>query len=287
MEYLVISFVIVIFAWYYIVMRIKYVLITLGGFVILLVVLYGTLYYRWRHLWALEKIHQSYQVQSHHDDTLRVVMIGDSWAGMHNEAGLDSLLQEQFIALTACPVVVKSRGRGGEKSRGIYNLMFEYGKYGTRQILSEGPDYCIVMAGINDAAANRGVRQYLYHYKLILGFLLSHNIRPVVVEIPDVNIWALYCQKPIKDLFGDYLKSVMTGCEMYNYHEYREALLTMLAEEDLMKKIVLIPMKEWNGNEEIIDESLFLEDQIHLNRKGYELLDSYIAFKIIEDYKSR
>ena len=268
-------------------MRFKYVLITFGGFVILLFVLYGTLYYRWRHLWALEEIHQPYQVQSHHDDTLRVVMIGDSWAGMHDEAGLDSFLQRQLHSLTAYPVVVKSRGRGGEKSRGIYNLMFEYGNYGTRSILSEGPDYCIVMAGINDAAANMGARQYLYHYKLILNFLLSHNIRPVIVEIPNVNIWALYSKKPFKDLFGDYLKSMMTECNMYNYHEYREALLSMLTEESLMKEIVLIPMKEWNGNRGSINKSLFLEDQIHLNRRGYKLLDSCIAIKIVEDYENR
>lgn len=281
------SDVIVIFAWYFMFMRIKYALMVFGGFIILLVVLYGTLYYRWRHLWALEEIHQPYQVQSHHDDTLRVVMIGDSWAGMHDEAGLDSFLQRQLNGLTDSPVIVKSRGRGGEKTRGIYNLMFEYGKYGTRPILSEGPDYCIVMAGINDAASNRGVRQYLYHYKLILDYLLSHNIRPVIVEIPDVNIWALYSQKPIKDLLGDYLKSVMTGCDMYNYHEYREALLSMINEEDMMNEIVLIPMKEWNEKGEAINQCLFLEDQIHLNRRGYELLDSCIAFKIIEDYKSR
>ena len=268
-------------------MRLKYALMVFGGFAIFMVVLYGILYNRWCHLWELEEIHQPYQVQSHHDDTLRVVMIGDSWAGMHNEAGLDSLLQEQLNALTACPVIVKSCGRGGEKSRGIYNLMFEYGKYGTRSILSEGPDYCIVIAGINDAAANRGVRQYLYHYKLILDFLLNHNIRPVVVEVPNINIWALYSKKPFKDLVGDYLKSRMTGCEMYNFQEYREALINMIVNDNLMKDVVFIPMKDWNGDSETINDRLFLDDQIHLNRCGYELLDSCIAQKIAEDYNSR
>ena len=203
-------------------------------------------------------------MKPHHDDTLRVVMIGDSWAGMHKETGMDSFLQGKLNIFAECPVIVKSCGKGGEKSRGIYRLIFEYGKYGTRSILSEGPDYCIVMAGINDAAANRGVRQYLYHYILILDFLLGNNIRPVVVEIPDANIWALNSQKPMKDLFGDYLKSIMTCCDMYNYHEYREALLSMLKEKDMMKEVVFIPMKEWNGDEETINDRLFLEDQIHL-----------------------
>ena len=260
---------------------------TLGGTVILLIVLYGTLYYRWRHLWALEEIHQPYQVQSHYDDTLRVVMIGDSWAGMHQLAGLDSILQSQLTFLTASPVIAKSCGKGGEKTRGIYCLMFENGPDGTRQILSDGPDYCIVLAGINDAAANRGVRQYLYHYRLIIDFLLTHHIRPVVVEIPDVNISALYSEKPIMDLMGDYLKSKMAGCDMYSYQKYREALLSMLVKGNMMKEVVFVPMKDWNGEGKAINERLFLDDQIHLNHRGYELLDSCIATKIADNYKRR
>lgn len=117
------SYVIVIFAWSLGLMRFEYVLKVFGGSVILLVVVYGTLYYRWRHLWAFEEINQPYQVQSHHDDTLRVVMIGDSWAGMHDEAGLDSFLQRQLNGLTDSPVIVKSRGRGGEKT--LWHLQFD------------------------------------------------------------------------------------------------------------------------------------------------------------------
>lgn len=268
-------------------MRFKYVILVFGGFVILIVLLYGYLYNRWHHLWALEEIHQPYQVLLHHDDTLRVVMIGDSWAGMHQLAGFDSILHSQLSCLTASPVTVKSCGKGGEKTRGIYCLMFEDGPDGTRHVLSEGPDYCIVLAGINDAAANRGVDQYLYHYRLILDFLLSNNIRPVVVEIPNVNISALYSEKPLRDFWGDYLKSTMTGCEMYNYQEYRKAMINMLMNDNLMKDIVFISMKDWNGDGETINDRLFLDDQIHLNQRGYELLDSCIAESIAKDYKRR
>lgn len=265
-------------------MRYKHLLYG-AGLLLLLVFIYGFLYVRWQHLWALEEKHPIYSVRIHDDDTLRITMIGDSWAGMHQ--AMDSSLQRRLSGLTACPVIVKSHGKGGEKSRGIYSLMFEDGQDGTRRILSEGPDYCIVLAGINDAAANRGVSQYLYHYRLILNFLSEINVRPVIIEIPNVNIWTLYREKPIKDLIGDYLKSKMTRCDMYNYHEYREALLSMLVKEDLMKDVVFIPMEDWNGVGEAINERLFLSDQIHLNHRGYELLDSCIAVKIAEDYIRR
>ena len=269
------------------IMKGKRVIISFVCIGLFLIVSYIMLYNRWKHLWALEEAKPIYKIEHRLDDTLRVVMIGDSWSDMHHEAGLDSLLQGKLNNLTGCPVMVKSRGKGGEMSRGIYNLMFENDKYGTYQILSEGPDYCIVLAGINDAVNNRGIRNYLYHYRLILDFLLRNNIRPVVVEIPDVNLWTLYSHKSIKDLFSDYLKSIMIGCNLYSYHEYREALLYMLWDEDMVKDIVFIPMKEWNGDGEAINKDLFIEDQIHLNRKGYELLDSCIAIKIAEDQKSR
>lgn len=268
-------------------MKYKYIIKALGGLFLLSVAIYGILYARWRHLWALEDVHQSYYVEYHNDDTLRVAMIGDSWAGMHYLFGMDSILQRQLSNMIDSRVKVRSSGKGGETTRGIYRLMYEDGSDGTCEIISAGLDYCIIMAGINDAVANMGVRQYLYHYRLILDFLLSHRIRPVVVEIPNVNIWALYSGKSIKDLLGDYLKSIMTGCGRYNYQEYRESMLSMLEKEDLMKDVVFIPMKEWNGEGESINERLFLNDQIHLNQRGYKLLDSCIAVKISEDYKRR
>jgi hypothetical protein len=71
---------------------------------------------------------------------------------------------------------------------------------------------------------------------------------------------------------------------MYNYQEYRDALLSMLESEGLKERILYIPMKEWNGNGVEINHSLFLEDCIHLNKRGYESLDSCIASQIANDY---
>jgi len=254
---------------------------------LLFVFTYILLYNRWKHLWALEKPRPVYTIKHQIDDTIRVVMIGDSWAGMHHEGGLDTMLFHQLRVLINSPLKVVSSGKGGEKSRGIYRLMFDDGQFGTRPLLSESPDYCIVIAGINDAAANMGAKQYCYHYRLILDFLLRNQIRPVVIEIPNVNIGYIYRRKPIKDLFADYLKSKMVGCNLYDYNDYREALLKMLYDCRLMTRIVFVPMKDWNGGEVSINGKLFLEDQIHLNREGYELLDSCIAAAIANDYNKR
>ena len=240
-------------------------------------------YYRWKHLWTLEDRLPTYQVKESSADSLRVLMIGDSWAGIHHESGMDSYLQSQLQSKLKKRIVVESKGKGGEKTKGIYRLIFESNTYGTRPLFSEGADYCVVFAGINDAAANLGVRQYCYYYRLILDFLLVNHIRPVVVEIPNVNIWQIYGSKPIKDLLSDFVKSKMTNCKMYQIGEYREALHQMLQNESFMEKVIYIPMDKWNRYGPEIEKSLFMEDQIHLNRKGYEKLDSCIAQTIARD----
>jgi lysophospholipase L1-like esterase len=149
------------------------------------------------------------------------------------------------------------------------------------------PDYCVISAGINDAAANLGTKQFCYYYRLILDFLLENHIRPVVIEVPNVDLWLMLRNKPYKDLASDYVKSIMTNCNMYNYQEYRDALLSMLESEGLKEQILYIPMKEWNGNGVEINRSLFFEDCIHLNKRGYESLDSCIAKLIANDYALR
>lgn len=245
---------------------------------------YTYLYHRWSHLWVIAEQQPSYVVAHHHDDTLRVAMIGDSWAGLHNGWGGDSFLTARLTKLMDIPVKVKSHGKGGEKSGGIYRLMFEYGSYGTKHLLEGGADYCILFAGINDAAANLGTKQYIHHMRLILQFLFELGIKPVIVEIPDVDIYHLYGGKPLWNRTMDRLRSQMTGCGLYHFAEYREALHQMLNDDEwLPQRIVFVPMAGWNGEGVSINSKLFQEDRIHLNSFGYERLDSCIANAIAHD----
>lgn len=246
---------------------------------------YAYYYHRWKSLWGMAPERPVYTIQPSADDTLRVALIGDSWAGMRQLCDADAELTTQLAALTGRCVAVAAKGKGGEKSRGIYRLMFEGGAYGTRPLLSAGVQYCVIFAGINDAAANLGTRQFCHYYGQMLHLLLANNIKPVVVEIPDVDIWHLYGGKPLWNLLSDFVKSTMTGCRMYQFADYREALRDMLARQQLMDRVVYVKMDTWNAASPEIDATLFLTDRIHLNREGYRRLDASIAEAIAADLK--
>lgn len=239
-------------------------------------------YYRWKPLWAYEEPRTFYSISHHQDDTLRIVMIGDSWVGMRTDT-LNIMFQKRLSAISGRPVILKSKGKGGEKSRGIYQLMFEEDGLGTKPLLESGADYCVVIAGINDSAANLGKKQFSHHMKLIIDFLLKNDVRPILIEIPNVNIWNVYGGKPIKDLMVDFIKSLMTRCGMYHFPEYREALRLMLKDSKLFGPVIYVSMSDWNGKDYDLNMQLFLDDQIHLNQQGYLKLDSCIVNVIIQD----
>lgn len=241
-------------------------------------------YYRWAPLWSLEEPRVYYSISRNQYDTLRVVMIGDSWVGMRTDT-INKLFQKRLSEIIDKPSIMKSKGKGGEKSRGIYQLMFEDDGFGTKSLFSSGADYCVIYAGINDAAANLGIKQYVYYMKLIINFLLANNIRPVLIEIPDVNIWNVYGGKPVKDLLADYIRSWMTQCGMYHFPEYREALHSLLKDSTLKDSVIYVPMRGWNGDGSDLNKCLFLDDQIHLNQQGYIKMDSCVIDAIIRDLK--
>ena len=255
------------------------------GFIAIIVMFFMYYYFKWKPMWQLEREHPAYYIAHPDDDTLRVAVIGDSWAAIHSRIMADTILGSKLEKLTGCHVITKSKGKGGEISKGIYQLMFESDELGTKPIIVSGLDYCVVIAGINDAAFNLGCSHYCHHMRLILRFLLSNGIRPVLIEIPDVDIWNIFGKKPVKYIIGDYMRSLMTGSGMYHYAEYREALLSMLESEHLADSIVFVPMNGWNGNTTQLNKSYFREDQIHLNAEGYRRLDSCVAIAIANDLK--
>ncbi len=245
------------------------------------------LQWKWRDLLSpAERVAVIGHSPSHQKDTaLNVVMIGDSWAGMHHETGCDSVMKRLLEEMMCRPVDFVSKGRGGARSKDVYRLMFKSqcspgelaDGYCTDSLLAERPDYCIVMAGINDASANIGTDYYLANYRLILSWLLENGVRPVVVEMPDVNIRQLYGDKPLYDKMVDRIRAWLTHSPMYSVMEYSEALKSMLVRDSLMEKVVFVPVSEWNPKGCDDPRGLYLSDQIHLNERGYHLLDSCIA----------
>lgn len=210
------------------------------------------------------------------NDTLIIAFIGDSWAAYHHDYDkkLESMLYDKGLSTH-----VVSLGHVGAKSREIYQRLYST----TKLVLLEHPDYCIVSAGINDAVAKMGKDYYVHHYMLILQQLLDLDIKPVVLEMPEVNYRAIAGREPWTMRLRHILSSLMTGSELHGFDSYKSALVSAIKKADMQNRIVFISADSWNPGGYEDPRGLYLSDETHLNAKGYEVLDSCIASAILKD----
>lgn len=231
-----------------------------------------------------------YPVFHHDDDTLRVIMIGDSWAALQSEIVSDTHLAHAISERLSLPVQFQSRGRGWAKSKDIYNLMFrdvcEEPEHSTQGLVENGPDYCIVIAGINDANSNLGTTYYCSNYLMIVRHLLALGVRPVIIEVPDVDLKHVYANRTIKKKLHDIYIAFLTNSPMNDVKKYRDDWLNMLKDKGLIDSVVYISRYKWNPLG-CVSTFLYRRDLIHLNSKGYHLLDSCIITEIANDYLFR
>lgn len=209
-------------------------------------------------------------------DTLKLAFIGDSWAAYHHDHDKEL---EILFSKKGLPVHVFSVGNVGAKSSEIYGRMFST----TKPFLMERPGYCVISAGINDAVAKLGKEYYVHHYMLILQQLLELGIKPVVLEIPEVNYRAVASREPWTMRMRHILSSFITGSELYSFDSYKTALIQTIKKTDLQNRIIYISADLWNATGYHDKRGLYLSDEIHLNAKGYEVLDSCIASEIYKD----
>ena len=151
----------------------------------------------------------------------------------------------------------------------------------------ERPKYCVVSAGINDAVAKLGKEYYVHHYMLILQQLLELGIKPVVLEMPEVNYRAVAGRESWTMRIRHILSSLMTGSELYGFDSYKVALVQTIKKVDMRGRIIYISADSWNAAGYQDKRGLYLSDEIHLNAKGYEVLDSCIASEILKDIKKK
>lgn len=230
-----------------------------------------------------------------HDDTLRVAVIGDSWAEWHMTLNCDTLFEQFGRSLTTNPIKCMTRGKGGAKSKDVYYNMFrshtkEYSwmhDICTQPLLEEHPDYCVVMVGINDTWKKRPVSYYKGNYRLIIRLLLANHIRPVVMEIPDFEMgeWLNTHRKRERFLYRIY--SYFTGVVEDDITPFRNGLREMLKETGLGDSVLFIPVDHWIPQNHQYSEDIYQEDHVHINYQGYHVLDSCIVSEIIHDYHKR
>lgn len=221
---------------------------------------------------------QAYKIPHHYDDTLRITYIGDSWAALHKEH--HCIIAQMISERTRRPVKVISYGLHGKTSKEIYESLFEH--HDMRNLMEQGCDFCFISAGINDTYKKMSSEYYKTSINCIIQFLLNNHIRPIILEIPDYDIQKAYNRQKLSRLwlrrFSKYVTSTPVDCK----NEFRNTLKELIVEKKYQNTIDLIGYQEWNRHYFEDLQIYYAEDGMHLNQKGYEILDSCIALHIIK-----
>jgi hypothetical protein len=217
----------------------------------------------------------------HKGDSLIVIFVGDSWASYHSQ--YDQHLKTCIETRINKPTKVISRGTVGAKTKTIYMDMHTDFPSGTKELIELQPDYAIVSAGINDAVAKMGTNNYCHHYNLIINDLLSAGIKPIIIDMPQVDYKAIYQRESMIAKIRHHISSWITGAPLWTFENYRAALQSLLRQNKIKKHLIYIPASEWNPEGYADPRMLYKEDHVHLNEKGYFHLDSCITSNIYQD----
>lgn len=218
-------------------------------------------------------------IRHHHDDTIRIGYIGDSWADGHKKINcvIDSIVGNA----TGRTIEVRTAGISGLTSKNIYYSIFRDDSI--RRVIEWGPDYCFVVAGINDSDRKMGKRYYKENMRLIIDLLLENHIKPIILEIPTYDILFSYKRRS-RQVKLQYLASMfLTRSKMDCIEDYRSTYKDLLNEQGWADKVITISYRDWNPDGFKDKRGLYDGGLMHLNAKGYLVLDTCIAKKIIED----
>ena len=252
--------------------------------------------WKWRPFYVPPTPVSSYEVKHHQDDSLRVIMIGDSWVYFHETLRRDSTFENELKrVLHSKKVKVTAKGKAGATSGEIYQRMsaectweMDYDLiYCTQPVIEAGADYCVISAGINDARQRRGKVYYVGSYLRIIRLLLSYGIRPVVMEIPDVDIDEAFDGNTLYYRLKARLCMGILKTELYGVEDYRRTMKDSLVSTHLMDSVVYVSAASWNPEGWKDRRNIYTDDHFHLNLPGYALLDSTFAAEIVRDYRKR
>lgn len=229
------------------------------------------------------------------DDTLRVAVIGDSWAEYHASLECDTIFCRYAKRLTSRPVKCFSRGHSGKITKEIYYEMFSDHTVEhswdidrcLQPLIEQHPDYCIIMAGINDMRLCKPADFYTGNYRLMLNLLIKNGIRPVVLEMPGVDLKYFHENRRFYRRWMFDVVALLTKIDYSSAPIYRNAMKKMLHETGLDEKVLFIPMSAWNSGGIDANPELYLDDRLHLNLDGYHVLDSCMAYDVVKDYQKR
>ena len=217
-------------------------------------------------------------IKHHNDDTIRIAYIGDSWAVGHQKVKcvIDSLVGFA-IGKT---VLIRSAGISGLTSKNVYYGIFRNDSM--KDVIEWGPDFCFVVAGINDSDRKIGKGYYKQNMRLIIDFLLQNQIIPIILEIPSYDIRLSFKRRSRKIKLLYIASMLLTRSKMDCINDYRQEYSNLLIEQGWEKKVISIWSKDWNPDGFRDIRGLYDEGLMHLNEKGYLVLDSCISNKVVK-----
>lgn len=218
-------------------------------------------------------------INTHHDDTIRIAYIGDSWAEKHQF--FDCIIDSMVSSSIHKPVLVRISGVGGLTSKEIYNGIFR--NESMRSVIEWGPDFCFVVAGINDTDRKKGRGYYKESMRLIIESLLDNKIIPIILEIPSYDILSSYKRKKIRHKLRYVVLTILARTKIDCIDEYRSELSDLLKDNHWESKVIVIHSNDWNPDGYRDRRGLYNEDLMHLNERGYMILDSCISRHIINN----
>ncbi len=213
------------------------------------------------------------------DTILTIGIIGDSWDA---DEKLDTILHKDLLKAGLKNIIISS-GHPGAKSKLIYKNLFKESnnEYSSKFLIERHPDYCIVIAGVNDALSQIGSHYYACHMTQIIKTLLHYKIKPVIISLPEFGI-----EETLNDL--DVLSKNRNSISAYfnnngeidNIRKYRKIFIEKLESENLKDSIILIDFDKVCNNYNICPK-LFANSS-HLSVEGEEKLCEIIAGEIFK-----
>ncbi|KMQ66913.1 hypothetical protein ACM46_05300 [Chryseobacterium angstadtii] len=209
---------------------------------------------------------------------LQIGIIGDSWVVRQN---LDSLVEKK-LSDKGVHAEIYSSGNPGAKTSRIYENLFKEDaeEFSSRKVIEKKPDYCIVTAGVNDAAMHMGPDFYSHHMMMIIKTLLHYNIKPVVVSLPEFGVEEDFKNKNlISSLSNRGAELFLNGGTAFTIQDYRNALQEELKNSGLDQKVVILNFDEVSKDFDK-DRNLYA-DPLHLNKQGYQKFSEFLANGIV------
>lgn len=250
--------------------------------ILLIIIAVGCLSYCMFSYYKPPTEHQPYTIPQDHDDTLRIAYIGDSWAFMHREHNcqISKILKDTIHR----PVKVHSYGICGQTSKELYENIFN--NPDLKHFLQRRRyEYCVISLGINDTYKKMSTTYYQQSMDYMIRFFLANHIHPIILEIPDYDISKSFNRQELSRKllrrFSMYINKTPLDCKQL----FRNALDEIILEKNYTKEVSIIRYVSWNEKGTKDWKIIYQDDGIHLNEKGYAILDSCIAKTCIEQYQ--